>query len=185
MAKIIQGVDNVNRELKQLFGGVEGVNREFKERWEGVGGVNRKVFSSGLRLPLLYDSGQENLSDAGGWAKFHIKDGDSGLARNDGNQIVCTANSLADVGLITNNKINLSNYNYVYAQVDYYSSSQRGWLLAQNSNLSGGSWDFIASQAFTTTGKIVLPISSISTSHYIYIGASAGGTIKVSKIWLE
>ncbi|MHC1723034.1 MAG: LamG domain-containing protein [Aminipila sp.] len=63
MAKIIQGVDNVNRELKQLFGGVEGVNREFKERWEGVGGVNRKVFSGADQNTLLLLHG-ETITDS-------------------------------------------------------------------------------------------------------------------------
>ncbi|QHI73773.1 hypothetical protein [Aminipila terrae] len=182
---IYRGVGGVNREIKQQFRGVGGVNREIKEQYRGVGGVTRKVFSSGLSLPILYNSGQENIADAGGWVKFYISGGDSGIALNNGSQIVCTANSSADVGMITNNKINLANYNYVYAQVDYYSGGQRGWLLAQNSKVSGGNWDFSASISFTGTGKIALPISSISTSHYIYIGASANGSIKVSKIWLE
>lgn len=43
---IYQGVDGINRQIKQIYQGVGGVNRSIKEKWQGVGGVNRKIFPS-------------------------------------------------------------------------------------------------------------------------------------------
>lgn len=63
---IYQGVNGVNREIKQIFEGVGGVNREVKERWEGVGGVNRQVFSADIVYPILYDAGKECIATTGG-----------------------------------------------------------------------------------------------------------------------
>lgn len=42
---IYQGVNGVNRAIKQVHQGVGGVNRSLKEKWQGVGGVNRKIFT--------------------------------------------------------------------------------------------------------------------------------------------
>ncbi|QHI72906.1 hypothetical protein [Aminipila terrae] len=181
---IYRGVGGVNREIKQQFRGVGGVNREIKEQYRGVGGLNRKVFSNWNGI--LYNAGNEYSYITGGWIKFYpVPEGSSGNVSNNGTQLVCTANTVSDVGMITNNKIDLSKYNYLYAQVDYYLGGERAWILAQNSNVSGNGFNFTASISFTGAGKIALPISSISTSHYIYIGAAKNGAIKVSKIWLE
>ncbi len=62
---IYQGVNGVNRKMKQLFQGVEGVNREVKERWEGVEGVNRKVFSSNKTINTTFKTKEPDWIEVG------------------------------------------------------------------------------------------------------------------------
>lgn len=45
---IYQGVNGVNREIKQIYQSVNGINNVIKERWEMVNNIWRKVYSNSV-----------------------------------------------------------------------------------------------------------------------------------------
>lgn len=203
MAKIIQGVDNVNRELKQLFGGVEGVNREFKERWEGVGGVNRKVFFTEPQYPVLYDSGRENISVVGGFGAYYGDNAQSyvvrTLTKNSDRMTLYASNTNvygSTLGAITNNALNLSAYSYINITCVLTGTAYSYQIYICNSMTEAPPHTrrYTVFDASTTLSNSVynlkVPITSYMKGTFRIcpaISVASGGTITmdITKIWLS
>lgn len=201
---IYQGVNGVNREIKQIFQGVAGVNREIKERWEGVSGVNRKVFSSGI---VLYNFGDECTNITGGWKNAYCYNQYT-VSKLNSIYITAIGSGYSSGSVVPTNKIDISNHNKLMMQFNgllHYKRFSGGTIVLcvtdsintflQNTAIAKTYVRPKTSVDLTGTSLnnsiIEVDISGISGSHYIGVELYKDNEytdkdeLMIKKVWLE
>lgn len=188
---VFRGVNNVARKVTKQFRGVSNVARQIKAEWRGVDGVARKVFTIGT---YLYNSGDECTSLTGGWTKSGYSRGAATATKNSDNitlAIKSSGNQTAT--MLTANKVNLSGYSKLIAQVEYATTSTNGLARLMIVGTTANQADVQAAHKSIDnpySGTLTLDISSHTSSYYIGLQIdgwtdSKTASFKITEVWLE
>lgn len=188
---IIQGINGVNRELKQIYKGIGGVNRELKERWQGVGGVNRKVFSN-TPSNALYWFGDECISRTNGWSSvgYTYNGGQVGAGTKGVDYLYIDNTSVNIKAIGTVDAINLTDYNILKVEaLNSGTNDTQPYITVLSSGKSINGTNYLGDSLSlpATRGIVSKDISTITGLHNIVLCTSSSGTIKgyVYRVWLE
>lgn len=193
MAGIMRGVANVTRNITQQFRGVANVTRTIVKEWRGVSNVNRVCFNT--EKVYLYNSGDECTSLTGGWTNLDgYCRGEAYLRRNSDNiTLHITKSGNQTITVFTENKIDLTGYTKLIAQVEYNTTSLNGLARLMIDDAVVNKADAqVAHKSIDDpyTGTLTLDVSSYNSGYYVAIQLDGWtgdktASFKVTQIWLE